>query len=231
MKEMRRATIRNVRPFGISVVLLLVAALAASLLVGAKSAVAADVFGQNLISNGDAEAGKGSSNGYKIVKVPGWKEKGNFNVVKYGASGFPTSSDPGPQDRGQNFFAGGPKNASSSASQVIDVSAVASQIDTGQVTFDLSGYLGGFESQEDDATLTAIFEGENKSILGTSTIGPVTAAERSDQTGLSFRSSEGTVPIGSRQVKMVLEMTRTNGYYNDGYADNLSLVLTASGAT
>jgi hypothetical protein len=189
------------------------------------------LFGTNLILNGDAESGSGSASGNDVLtNIPGWTPTGNFTVVQYGAPSFPSATSPGPLARGQNFFAGGPDNSSSSASQVIDLSPGASSIDAGGVTCSLSGYLGGYASQEDNAVLTATFQDVHGSRLGTASIGPVTAADRGDTTGLLARSTSSTVPVGTRRVDLVLQMTRTDGSYNDGYADDLSLVLNQANA-
>jgi hypothetical protein len=64
--------------------------------------------------------------------------------------------------------------------------------------------------------------------LGVFSIGPVTTADRLSQTGLLFQSFVGAVPVGSRSVQVDLEMTRLQGLSNDGYGDNLSLVLNSS---
>ena len=40
-----------------------------------------------------------------------------------------------------------------------------------------------------------------------------------------FKEFIGDVPTGTRTLRLDLEMTRTDGAYNDGYADNLSLIL------
>ena len=182
-------------------------------------------FGSNLVVNGDAETGAGSADG-SVVAVPGWTTSGNFTVVQYGASGgFPAATDPGPADRGSNFFAGGPSNGSSSATQTIDVAQEAAAINAGAASYTLSGYLGGFAGQDDNAVFNAAFLGANGTVLGTDQIGPVLAADRSSQTGLLFRSSGGAVPIGTQSIAVDLQMTREAGSYNDGYADNLSLVL------
>lgn len=163
--------------------------------------------------------------------VPGWTANGNFTVVEYGApGGFPSSSDPGPPDRGQNFFAGGENNESSSASQAIDVSTEASQIDAGNVAFELSGYLGGFAHQPDNAKLTATFRDASNAGLGSATTGPVTPADRTNATGLLQRETEGSIPAATRKIEVQIQMTRLEGSYNDGYADNLSLLLTESPA-
>jgi len=198
-------------------------------LVATNDAAGQSSFSVNLIVNGDAEAGVGSSSGFDVVVVPGWTTSGNFTVVVYGApGGFPTATDPGPSDRGRNFFAGGPNNASSSASQIIDVSDGAAAIDAGAVTVTLSGFLGGFANQNDNAVLTPTFKNSNGVSLGSSSIGPVTAANRANATGLLSRSSNGAVPAGTREIAVVLQMTRTAGAYNDGFAGNLSLTLTSS---
>jgi len=177
----------------------------------------------NLIVNGNAETGLGSSDG-SVVPVDGWTTQGNFTVVQYGASGgFLDSNSPGPADRGVNFFAGGPANAASSATQRIDLSSYAAAIDTGRQTYTLSGYLGGWSSQADNATLTIDFKNAANSSLGSATIGPVTNDERGYQTALFSRKINGLVPALSRKVDITLEMTRYDGIYNDGYADNLFL--------
>ena len=184
-------------------------------------------FGSNIITNGNAEDGAASPTGVTVVPVQSWTTTGNFTVVSYSlGSGFPTTADPGPSDRGANFFAGGPGNVASSASQVIDLSSSAVDIDTGSVLFDLSGFLGGFNSQGDNAMFTATFKDAGGSILEVFSIGPVTAADRGNTTGLLSRSTSGSVAIGARTVELDLQMTRLEGEYNDGYADNLSLVLT-----
>jgi hypothetical protein len=182
----------------------------------------------NLIVNGNAETGPGSSDG-SVVPVPGWTPQGNFTVVQYGASGgFPDSNSPGPADRGVNFFAGGPDNPASSATQTIDLSSYAAAIDTGNQTYTLSGYLGGWSSQTDNATLTIDFRDSANQLLGTATIGPVTNDERGSQTALFYRTINGLVPALSREVDVTLQMTRYDGTYNDGYADNLFLGLVSS---
>ena len=56
---------------------------------------------------------------------------------------------------------------------------------------------------------------------------PVTPLERLNQTGFKFRSRTVSVPVHTRSIHAELTLKRkTNGGpYNDGYADNLSVVL------
>jgi hypothetical protein len=208
---------------------LLIVALAVALAAAPASAASAPtLFGGNLIVNGDAEAGAASPDGYSVVPIPGWTTSGPLVVVAYGTDGgYPSSTDPGPTDRGENFFAGGPDNASSSATQLVNVAAAAYLIDSGSVTYDLAGYLGGWTDQGDNAVLRVTFK-QGAIVLASAEIGPVTAADRDDETGLLEQSTSGFVPVGTRQILVTLQMTKdpTVGAYNDGYADNLSLVLT-----
>lgn len=186
-------------------------------------------LGQNAIANGDAESGAGSSDG-SIVSVPGWTSGGQFTAVQYGAGGgFPSTTDPGPASRGSNFFAGGPSSSVSTGTQMLDVSNISSDIDSGLVNYVLSGYLGGFETQGDNATLTATFVGTSGDI-GSASIGPVTEADRNGLTGLLFRTTSGVIPAGTIDINFVLSLARTDGSYDDGYADNLSFVATSGSA-
>jgi hypothetical protein len=185
----------------------------------------------NLIVNGDAEAGAGSIDGYTVVPVPGWVTQGNFTVVPYAVGGaFLSSNSPGPTNRGLNYFAGGPDEDLSSATQTIDLSGYATAINTGKQTFTLSGYLGGWDGQGDNATLTVNFKNAANLSLGTAVIGPVTNDERGNVNALLYRRINGLVPANSTQVDVTLKMTRLQGSYDDGYADNLFLGLgSASG--
>jgi hypothetical protein len=99
---------------------------------------------------------------------------------------FRAVSDPGPADRGNNFFAGGPSSAVSSGTELVDVSNISAQINAWLVSFTLSGFLGGFSTQDDNAELTAEFL-SGASSVGSASTGPVTESDRSRATGLLFR--------------------------------------------
>jgi len=183
-------------------------------------------LGENLIFNGDAEYERGYE-GYVSVPdawVPGWFDPGYFTVVQYDSpDGYPTSSDPGPADRGENFFAGGWIGEDTYASWTVDLSPLASAIDAGAV-WTLNGWLGGYAAQEDTASVTASFFDASDSELATTTIGPVSAADRGDVTGMVEQTSFGTLPSGVRKVIVTVDATWATGF-NDGYADNLSLII------
>lgn len=83
-------------------------------------------------------------------------------------------------------------------------------------------------TQGDNATLIVQFKDHSGKALGTAQIGPVSIADRKNQTQLVQRSTTGNVPQGSVTLVVTLRMLRTFGTDNDGYADNLSLILRKS---
>ena len=185
----------------------------------------------NLIVNGNAEAAVGSTDGTP-VPTPGWTLAGEATAGQYGAPyGYPGPTDPGPDDRGNNLFAGGVADDISTFTQTVNLSQFASAIDTNGASYLLSGWLGGWDGQDDNAALTVTFQGAASSALRTGTIGPVLSSDRSGVSGLFFRSTSGAVPAGTRTVLVVLTITRTSGTNNDGYADNLSLAFSGIGIT
>ena len=215
----------------------LVAALAAGWLGVYGGGARAAVPPGNLIVNGNAESGTGSSDSSTTapVPIPGWTTTPNITEHTYdpaGSAAFPDVNVSAAIGGGNQFFAGGPDsstdNTVETATQNIDVSAAATEMDAGKVAATLSADLGGFSTQGDNAAVTATFLNSAGGQLGTLTIGPVTAADRNNTTKLLRRSSSGTAPPGTRTVRVVLTATKTDGSYNDAYADNLSLTLTGS---
>jgi len=203
------------------------ACMAAGLLLAAPAGA---FFGTNLIVNPGAEAGAGNANGDAVGEgnIPGWSNSAEFTVVAYGPDfTFPESTSPGPLDRGLNFFAGGPDNPLSFANQLVDVSFASAAIDGGWANYALSGWLGGWDAQNDNAVLSASFFDTGSIVLGSASIGPVLALDRGAVRGLLSRETAGLLPAGTRSVALRLTMTRTDGIYNDGYADNLSFSVTA----
>jgi hypothetical protein len=202
----------------------LAAALAALALLAAAPA-GATVPSGNLVVNPGAEAGAGAADAATQVPVPGWSVESTFTAVRYGAPDFPTAADSAALGGGANFFAGGPGSAASAATQAIDVSGAAAEIDGGKLTATLSALLGGYATQTDRATVTATFLTAQGSATGSLALPPVTPGDRNSVTALVARSASGLVPSGTRQVSLRIDATRDDGSYNDGYVDNVSLVL------
>lgn len=191
----------------------------------APGANATVTYGTNLIINGNAEGGAASA-GCGQVAVPGWTlASGQATAVLYdGCAEIPQSA--GPPDAGSNLFSGCcGGSAGGQLTQVIDVSSVAAAIDAGSVAYNLSGWLGGWDGQDDNATVSATFLGATSNQLGQATIGPVLSADRGGASGLRSRSVAAGLPAGTRTVMIALTFTRVAGSDDDGAADSLSFVL------
>ena len=195
---------------------------------GASPAGAAIPAG-NVIQNPGAEADTGSTDGNcgGDLDVSAWApETGAFSAVQYGIGEFPSAAVSSAIGGGSSLFTGGCASPSS-GEQTADLSAAAPEVDAGSVVAKLSGYLGGYLGQADSATVEAYFLGAGGADLGGAgadlRIGPVTNAERGDQTTLLLRSATAAVPGGTRSVRLLVRMTRVHGSANDSYVDNLSL--------
>jgi hypothetical protein len=211
-----------VRKFLVSAVLAaIVAALAAA------SAVAAVPSG-NLLANPEAEAPPsldargifGGPQGWNAAVTPVGAEQGPFDSCYGGADGETEAleSSVGAAIGGgaRYFFAGYDELVT--LEQEIPVTAEA-----GGRTLLIGGDFGGWESQEDHATLEARFFDAGGTIETGAplTTPPVSAADRDYATELLPRQASGVVPGGTAQVRFVLSQTREEGLANDGYADNL----------
>ena len=201
----------------------------------------------NLLVNPDAELGDPSLSGYSSVTVPGWTVTGTPTVIEYGTLrrlpsplptpgltlpaflGFP-SLVCAPSGGGEQFFGGGPV-ATSTLSQTVKLSAAASDIDAGTVPYTLSADLGGFLLDLSATSVTVDFLDANGVKLGSGQIGPVTVLDRWFQTALVERETTGTIPVGTRSARVVVNFTDCSpvpGNYNNAYADNLSFTVGAS---
>ncbi|MFF4795650.1 alkaline phosphatase family protein [Streptomyces sp. NPDC001276] len=188
--------------------------------------------GPNLIVNGDAEQGEGTQVGVDTNTVPGWKTTGLLNATAYGANGgegihdYPTPASPGPQNRGKNFFSGG-GGGISTGTQTADVSEAAERIDHKDVTYNLTGWLGGTGAITDNATVTSTFLDADGTALGSATLGPVTPEKRKYTTELLPEQALGKLPSGTRSIRTVMTITGPQPYdrlgHGQGYVDNLSL--------
>ncbi len=188
-------------------------------------------YGTNVIVNPGAEIYKGTADGNVIITPTGWTANGDPTVDPYSGGDGVSASIPQPPNSGKAFFTGGPDMQSTDLFQTIDLSSIGTAIDAKQVKFALSAYLGGYISQGDDATLFVNFQNAAKSFVSQVSLGPVTPADRNDNTGMLLRSLNGVVPSGARFAQVQIHFERTDGSYNDGYADNLSLVLNGPTAT
>ena len=182
----------------------------------------------NLLLDGDGSAADCSLSGYEETTDPGWTiTEGNPNVVCYNnTGGFPSSSTPGAQ-AGDGFFTGGTRG-NSSMYQTVDVSADAGAIDAGTATYDLSGWLGGYSSQNDRADVVATFLNASGASVGTAEIGPVTNTMRGNTTEFLQQTATGAIPASTRSIQVTFNAIWTAGQTTDGYGANLSLTVSPS---
>ena len=186
--------------------------IATALLAVACSSQAGVVYGSNLVVNGDAEAGVAGWAGYSTYKTVQSVDFGSIWVLP---------SQPGPAERGSQMFTG--TGAYAVGYQALDFGAATTQA----IDFSLSGWLGGWSSQGDNALFYVQFLDGAGSEIGSAAIGPVMPGDRNNQTGLFYREADGFLPVGTSQLAFWLSMERIGGGDNDGYADNLAFVLQA----
>ena len=190
-------------------------------------------FANNLITNPGAEAagsGNGSFNGDFVAgSLPGWAVTGQLTATSYNlpvGDGYPQPTDPGPANRGVNFFGGG-YSGTSVGTQVVNLGFAQAAINGAGAGYQLSGWLGGNAGQDDNAVLSVTFRNAANAVLGSKTLGPVLANDRGGVTAMVLREGSGFVPAGATSAEVKLQMNRTGGSSNDGYADNLSFSLLA----
>lgn len=174
---------------------------------------------KNVIKNGNFEADECSADG-SVERTPKkWHAKHTASSVICWADEpgyFPSFDDRGPKKRGSALLAGGPDRASTVVTQHV-------RVPSGAASYVLAGYLGGFEFQEDATAVTVTWRDASGAAVGTTDIGPVTASDRHNKTGLLKRTAKGAVPAGAVAAVVTVVMSRAEGAYNDGYIDALSL--------
>lgn len=185
-------------------------------------------IGPSLLVNGSADVAAGSPDGAQVVPIPGWTTTGNFTANSWdiGDPAFLQRSDVGPPDRGANYFAGGPNNPLSTATQAVELGLSDAQIAAG-ATYQLSAWLGGFAEQGDNMTVGVEFLTSSGASVGTATIGPTTNFERHDQTSLIYQATIAGIPRGAVKAVITMTATRVSGAYNDGYADDVAFEVRA----
>ena len=195
------------------------------LALGGEAAVARTVRSANLVTNGGAELGQAAANSGQIFAPQAWTTTGELTQVLYGASGFPTAAISKAIKGGKAFFAGG-NVALSTATQTDSVpSSWLKQVQGGRVKAVLSARLGGYGSQQDNATVVAHFLDSGGVELKTLQIGPVTVSDRSGLTKFLPRTASVAVPAQTTGITIVITSTRVDGQYSDAYVDNVSLIL------
>jgi uncharacterized protein (TIGR03437 family) len=182
----------------------------------------ASVLGANLLVNGNAEAGPNAPNGSLAPYIPGWSTTYGASVAPYGGSGFISATDPGPADRGTNLFTGvyaGEATQTISMYQDIDVSAAASLIDSGQIDYQVSAWLGAVGIGAPTLTYTFFdWSGTQRAPTGQLTV---------THSGISLLSASNSaaLPAGTRRVHIAITFAGS-----DFLADDISFSIGNLGA-
>lgn len=210
---------------------LLAVAAGALLLAAPLAARHAAVPTGNLVVNPGAEDSPGSDVP-TVVKPVGWTTTGNLSAWTYAAreGDRPTQAFSATIGGGANFFAGGPgdnsgKQTTHTASQTIDLTGAATEIDAGQVGATLTAFIGGYTSDEDLATVTARFLDAAGAALGSVRVGPVTVADRKRLTVLLKRTAQANLPASTRSIAVVITVTANGNGAHHAFIDNISLTL------
>ena len=159
-----------------------------------------------LVINGDAETGD----------MTGWLENGIESVLTTGpATGF-----------GLYAFTGGAGPALQTASQRIDVSGNAAAIDVGTLNSVFSIYLQGREDSGfvDPAIVTVTFRDALDINLTSYTFQDTNNLPLLDW---DLFTDTRVIPVGTRNIDIMLNTNRSIGTSSDGFFDEVSLKVTA----
>lgn len=193
----------------------------------------------NLVQNPGGEAGPGQTNIGNVGAVnfipPGWEwstvpeKEAGFVAAQYGAHPYyPSKAVSAQIGGGKNFLWAGYPLQRSVASQAIDVSSAAAEIDAGGVKACVSGYLGSLKRNPDSSIQLALeLLSEDGAKLAQVAVPAVRGATLAETT-LLRRAAQRTAPRGTRQLRVVLTAQRpVSGGAIYGYADNVSVGLTS----
>lgn len=136
---------------------------------------------------------------------------------------------------GKNFFSGGPgdnsgKQTTHTATQSIDASGAATEIDAGQVGATLTAFIGGYTVSEDLATVTARFLDAAGAELGSVRVGPVNKDDRKRLTVL-LKRTQANLPPNTRSIAVVITVKADGNGANHAFVDNISLMLGKASTT
>jgi hypothetical protein len=99
-------------------------------------------------------------------------------------------------------------------------------IDNQMIWFNVSAWIGGYESQDDNAQASLTFINQaNQQVGNTATIGPVLAADRGNISSLLYQQANGLIAVGARSFIVTVTITLLDGSDNDGDIDNIAVSL------
>jgi hypothetical protein len=192
-----------------------------------KTAVVVPPQGVQVLQNGGADQTFVPCGPCNNTNIPGWTFSGLAAALTYGCGTYPSNVTAGPFDRGSNFFFGGcafDASIGASATQMVNITDWSREIDDGGVMFNATAWLGGIDSFADSAYVQIDFAARQSTggvvIASTTTIDPVTVADRNATTCLLERHVTGSVPCGTRFLFVRIVFSQSLGL-----ADSLSISL------
>jgi uncharacterized protein (TIGR03437 family) len=196
-----------------------------SLVLTPLSTAAGTVLGHNLVVNGGAEAGPNAVHTSVAQYIPGWSGANGPSVAPYGGAGWISLTDLGPADRGVSLFCGIPKLVDSAMYQDIDVSAAASLIDTGQVQYEVSAWLGRVGGNPAASVSYTFYDWSDpaKQLAATAQL---TASGLPGGGALVEAAHAAVLPAGTRRVHIEVDFSGPGGG-NGSLADNIAFTLAA----
>jgi uncharacterized protein (TIGR03437 family) len=202
-----------------------------ALLAVAAFPMEAQILNRNLLLNAGAEDGVAARavTDPKVASVPNWTTTGGFSVGNYASGDFPSANDYGPPHRGKQLFYGGPGAQRSTATQTVDLSGAATDIDAGRAKYYFSGYLGLVTGTYDTIYQTSLkveFQDAAGAVLLTAVAAGPTVADVNIPEGLLLRATSGYLPANVRKARVTIDLFTGSSGYNGYAADELSLSLT-----
>ena len=144
--------------------------------------------------------------------VTGWTSEVGQLAVYY---------DSPPPVTGRFFFYGG-SSPLVIASQIIDVSTYATEIDASVTEVKLEWLQASYSSGGDTSACGVRFLDASQTVISESIAVEIIPEPR--MTWLP-RLHKVTVPVGARYIAVLMRMTRYSGNDNDGYTDDIKLTL------
>ncbi len=123
------------------------------------------------------------------------------------------------------------KQTTRTATQTIDASGAATEIDAGPVGATLAAFIGGYTAYEDLATVTAKFLNAAGAELGNVRVGPVNRDDRKRLTVLSKRTAQANVPSEHTKHRRRDHVKADGNGANHAFVDNISLMLGKASTT
>jgi uncharacterized protein (TIGR03437 family) len=181
------------------------------------------VLGHNLVVNGGAEVGPNAPHTSVTTYIPNWSVTNGATVAPYGGTGWIAPTDAGAPDRGVNVFCGLAALVSSSMYEDLDVSAAASLIDAGNVTFEVSAWLGRVGAIGGPTLKYTFFDWGDPARQLAPTAQLVGSGFPS-ATSMVLASHSDVLPKGTRRVRIEVDFPA-----NGSLADNIAFTLAGPG--